>query len=127
VPTILFRIFANEVLSERQNVFAALAKRRQVDRYDVEPVEKVFAERAFIDGLSQIDIRGGDDAHVYLTAGRFAERREVALLYDAKQFRLRLHGYRPDLIKKNRAAIGYLEVPFLGRNRAGERAARVAE
>ncbi|HEV3467906.1 MAG TPA: sigma-54 dependent transcriptional regulator, partial [Pyrinomonadaceae bacterium] len=47
------------------------------ERDDGEAVVEVFAERALADGLLQIDVGGGDDAHVHAARRRVAEGREL--------------------------------------------------
>ena len=38
----------------------------RLNRDDVQPVEQVFAELAFLHHLPQVEIRRGDDAHINL-------------------------------------------------------------
>jgi hypothetical protein len=52
------------MLRQRQNVHAAVAQRRQLDGDDRETIVEVFAECALLDGFFQINVGGGDDAHV---------------------------------------------------------------
>ena len=76
---------------------------------DIQAVVEIFAKRAFLDRLFEIDIGGGDDAHIDLAACRVTQRREFALLDDAQQLRLRLGRDVADLIEKDRAAVGDFE------------------
>jgi hypothetical protein len=56
-----------------------------------------------------------------------AETLELALFEHAQQLRLTVERHLADLVEKQHAAIGLLDAPGLGRDRAGERAALVAE
>ena len=53
-----------EVVREQRNVRLALAKRRQVQRDDLETIEQVFAEAAVQHHLVQRTVRRRDHAHV---------------------------------------------------------------
>jgi hypothetical protein len=48
MPAILLRELHDEVFGQQRNVVLALAQRRQVDGDDIQPVEQVFAELAFL-------------------------------------------------------------------------------
>ena len=80
---VLFVVFADEVLREREDIFLALAQGGKLDRHDREAEIEVFAEGPGLHGFLQIDVCGGDDAHVYFGRRRIADRREFAFLYDA--------------------------------------------
>ena len=99
----------------------------QLDRDDVEPVEEVLLEPAVGHHLPEVAVGGGDDAHVDALGPLGAERLELALLQHAQQLRLQRRAHRPDLVEEDRAAVGQRELALLGRGRAGERAADVAE
>ena len=109
------------------NVFAARAQRRQVDGDDVEAVEEVFAEAAVAHCLAQIDVGGGDDAHVHLDLLDAAEVHEAPVLQHAQNLGLRVHAHGGDLIQEERAAVGHFEEALLGGDGRGEGALDVAE
>ena len=54
----------DEELGEWADIVRAFAERREVDADDVESVEEVLAELAFIDFLFEVSVSGGDDADV---------------------------------------------------------------
>ena len=116
-----------EMLGEQRNVFAAGAQRRQVDGDDVEAVEKIFAEAAIAHGLAQIDVGGGEDAHIHLNLLNAAEVHEAAVLQHAQNLGLRVHAHGGDLVEEERAAVGDFEEALLGRDGRSERALDVAE
>ena len=102
-----------KVLGEQGNVFAAGAQRRQVDGDDVEAVEEVFAEAAVAHRLAQVDVGGGDDAHVHLNLLNAAQVHEAAVLQHAQDLGLRVHAHGGDLVQEERAAVGDFEEAFL--------------
>ena len=67
------------------------------------------------------------DPHVDTLRPRAAEPLELLLLQHAQQLRLELERNVADLVEEERAAVGELEAADLLRDRAGERAALVAE
>ena len=115
------------MLHQQRDVVLAVAQRRQLDRDDVQPVEQVLAELAFLHHLAQVDVGRGDDPDVDLDRLHAAEAREVALLDHAQQLRLRLERDVADLVEEDAALVGELEEPLLGIDGAGEGALHVAE
>ena len=105
----------------------ALAQRRQVDADDVQPVEEVLAEPALLHLVLQVDVGGGDDAHVDLDRLHAAQAHELALLHHAQQLGLRLERDVADLVEEDAALVGELEQALLRVDGAGERALDVAE
>ena len=77
---------------------------------DVEAIVKVLAEPPLCDGLFQIAMRGGHDAHVHL--GRFlcAEAHEFAILQNLQQLGLQLKIHVADFVEQDGAAVGDPEV-----------------
>src|SRR5262245_25888885 len=121
------RVLANEMIDERGNVVTPFAQRRQLDRNHVEPVEQVLLELAFGDHLAKIAVAGRDHADVDALGPFTAERFELALLEHPQQLRLQRRAHRADFVQEDRAAVCQRELALLGRRRAGERAADVAE
>jgi hypothetical protein len=78
-------------------------------------------------GLAQIDVGGGEDAHIHLNLLDAAEVHEAAVLQHAQNLGLRVHAHGRNLVEKERAAVGHFEQAFLGRDRRSERALDVAE
>src|SRR5438445_1373864 len=68
----------DEVPDEQRDVLAARAQRRHRQVYDVQPVVEVVAEAAAGDGLGEVDVRGGDDAHVDLDRAAGADPLDLA-------------------------------------------------
>src|SRR6185503_13917118 len=108
------------MLSERQNVLASIAQRRQLDRHDRETIVQVFAETPLPYRFLKIDVGCSNDAHVNATRRRIAEWRELALLDHSQQTNLRFGWNVANLVEKNRTAVGNFKQPLLRRNCAGK-------
>ena len=77
--------------------------------------------------LPQIDVGGGDDAHVHLHFVHAAQVHELPVLQHAQDLALRVHAHGADFVEEQRAAVGDFKQAFLGRDGAGERALHVTE
>ena len=98
-----------------------------MDAHDVEPVEQVLAKLPGGDGLLEILVGGGDDAHVHLDGLVAADAFERAGLEHAQNLRLRGRRHIADFIEENGAAVALLEFADALQGGAGEGAAFVAE
>ena len=112
---------------QRRNVFPPFPERRNDDGNDVQTVEQVLLEPAVGHHLQQIPVGGGDHADVDLFGPFRPQRFDLALLQHPQQLRLQRRAHGPDLVQKDRAAVGQRELALLRRRRAGKRAAHVAE
>ncbi len=118
---------AEEVLGEEGDVFAALAEGWELEGDDVKTIEEVFAEAAVPYGLLEVDVGCGDDADVDLDFGGAAEMHEAAILQDAEDFGLHVHGHGANFVEEEGAAVGYFEEALLGVDGGGEGSFDVAE
>ena len=109
------------------DVFTTVAQRRQVHGNHIKAIKQVFAEFAFPHQHLQINIGGGDHAHIHLQLMDAAQVHEFAVLQDTQNLGLGFHAHGADLIQKNGAAVGHFKQALLGRNSAGESALHVAE
>ena len=75
----------------------------------------------------QVAIGGGDQPDVRALQPRAAETRELTLFEDAQQLGLDRRRHLAHLVEEEHAAVGLLDAAGLGVDRAGERAALVAE
>ena len=121
------RGIAHELLDEQRDVFAPLLQRRNAYDDDAQAVEEILPESLLGDGAIEIDIRGGDDARVGVNRAIAADRTDLAVLQHAQQLHLHRRRHVADLVEKHRAAVRLLEDALAIRDRAGERAAYVAE
>ena len=94
---------------------------------DVQAMEEVFAEAPVGHPGTQVDVRGGDDAHVDAARGDAAHRRELLLLHEAEQLALQVEGQLADLVEEDRGAVGLCEPAGLAGVGARERPLLVPE
>ena len=87
-PAQLSRVVRDEVADEERDVLGPLAKGRQLNRENVQPVVEVGAKRSRVDQLLQRTIRRGDDPDVTPNRLRAAEPLEFLLLQHPEQLRL---------------------------------------
>src|SRR5437870_7104605 len=117
----------DEMIDEQRDVLDALAQRRHHDRHYVEPVVEIFAEGAAADGLLEVRVRRGDEAHVDLDRPGAADPLDLALLEYPQELGLELGPQGADLVEEERAALRELELAKLALVGAGERTLLVAE
>ena len=115
------------MLHEQRDVLFAIAKRRNLDGDDVQPIEQVLAELTVGDHLREIAVGGGDDADVDFDRVRVADALELALLQRAQQLGLQRRAHRPHFVEEERSLVRLLEATLAVADRPGERAAHVAE
>src|SRR5262249_59917347 len=116
-----------EVGDEELNVRPALAERRHRDLDDTDAVEEVAPEPPEPDRLLEMAVRRRDEADVHLAPAVGADALHHAVLEHAQQLRLERERGLADLVEEQGAPVGQLELSFALGDRAGERAARVAE
>src|SRR5215831_12364566 len=109
-----------KVANEVGNVLSSLAQRRQSQRYDVEPEEKVLAEQTLLDQKSKVFVGRRDDPNVALDGCAAANSRVFALLEHAQQTGLRLHRHVADFIQKKRSTFRLFEAASTAGIGAGE-------
>ena len=86
------------MFDELRYVFAAIAQRRQIDRYHRNTIKKVFAKSSVGDHLFEIPIGGGDDACVDRQLFMCTYRADPAFLQHAEQLDLHRGRHLTDLI-----------------------------
>ena len=97
------------------------------DGNDVQPEVEVFPESRGSDLGRQILVGRGQHAHVHPHACCPADRLDELLLKCAQDLRLRLQAHVADLIEKQRAGVGELELSAPIRGGARERSLDVSE
>ena len=117
----------HEVSREHADVVAAIAERRHGDGEDVQAEVEIAAEPAGLHFGAQIAVGRGDHPRLHGHRARRAQALELALLQNAQQLGLRLHGQLANLVQEERPFVRHLEASGLRRPRIGERAALVAE
>src|SRR5271163_552238 len=114
-------------LRERQNILAAFAQRRHAQGDDVEAVVEILAKMVRGNFGLEVAIRRRDYSRVDVDRALAADPLEVLILQEAQK--LGLEGGRQvgNFVEENGAAVSRLEPARLVLDRAGERAAHVAE
>ena len=116
-----------EMGNKQGDIIGRFAQGGQGDGDHVEAVIKVFAEGAFLEALFERLVGGGDDADIDLDGSVFADAPDFALLQDAEEAALEHRGHGADFIEEDGSAVGFLKQALFVVNRAGERAAAMAE
>ena len=116
-----------QVAGQQRDVLGTLAQGRQVQGDDRQPVVEILAEAAVLDHLPEIAIGRGDHPDIAGQHVAPAHREVFPALEHAQQLDLGLACQLPDLVEEQRAAIGQREEALAIVDRAGERAAHVAE
>jgi hypothetical protein len=92
--------FLDEGPGQHRDVLAPLPQRRHFDRKHVEPIKQILPELAFLHGLRERPIGGGDHAPIDPDPLGAAQTLRLALLKHALQFRLQLEGSSPTSSRK---------------------------
>ena len=116
-----------EMQRQRFDVLRPFPQRRQLDGDHVQAVIEILTEAPFANLTLQILVGGGHETHIHLFWAGRTDRDEVALLDDPQQFGLYRRTDIPDLVQKERAAVGLLQQTFLVHHRAGEGTAQMPE
>ena len=98
-----------------------------MDRDDFQTEVEIFAKAFFSDGFFQVLIGGGEDAHIGFENVAAADTAVFVILQNPQQFGLEVEGDVADLIQKQRAAFGQLELAQAPVHGAGEGAFFMAE
>src|SRR5579864_307065 len=109
------------------DVGTAIAQRRYLNRENVQAVEQIGAKAAFLHGLLEVAVSGGDDANIYPNRVAAAYRLKFAFLKDAQQLHLRLDRKLSDFVQEDCAAIGQFEPTGPPLQSTRERTLHVAE
>jgi hypothetical protein len=100
---------AGTAVGNQTHVLGPPAQGGQAHGEDVEPVEQILAEFAFLDHLRQVAVGGGDDAHIHLDGPVAAHSLEFLLLQYAQQLGLQFQWDFSNFVEKNRAAMSQFE------------------
>src|SRR3954467_14004739 len=90
-------------------------------------MKQILAELVLADGVDNIAVRGGDQAHVYPKFLVSSDPCKAPVLEKAKELRLERPAHIADFIQENGAAMGFLHAPELLLECAGESAPFVAK
>src|SRR5215470_2767581 len=118
---------AQEIVGEGGNVLGAVAKGRQTDGKDVQPVVEIATKATNGHVGLEIGVGGGDDADVHAASAPAPDPSHLALLEHAEK--TLLHGGRrlAHLVEEDGASVGLLEETLALAGGAREGAPGVAE
>src|SRR5947209_7366333 len=115
------------MLDQQRHIFEPFSKRRQLERDDIQTVEKVRSKIPLLDLDIKALVRSGDYANVNAHEAGASDRLEPLLFQNAKDLRLHLRAHVSDFIKKESCAVGLLKLSLLRGGRARESSLHVAE
>jgi len=122
------RDIARKTIHQRAQVLATLAQARNRQRGAGDPVEQIGAKSAGAHLVAQALIAGRDQTKLDAPRPRAAERVHLSALQHAQQIRLQIHRHLRDLIEKQSAAAGALNLAdHAGAPGTGEGTLDVAE
>src|SRR6202790_5321730 len=116
-----------EMACQDGDIFDTLTQCRNREGYYVQPIKKVFAEKAFANLLFEFLIGRGDHPHIYDCGVIGAHALEPLLFQYPQYLRLRTQTHIADFVQEKRAVIGLLEFPNLIFTIASEAALHVAK
>src|ERR1700730_15278671 len=116
-----------EMTCQDRDIFDTLTQGRNRERYYVQPIKKVFAEKPFANLLLEFFIGRGDHPHIHDRGVIGAHALEPLLFQYPQYLRLRTQTHIADFVQKKRAVIGLLEFPNLIFTSASEAALHVAK
>ena len=116
-----------EMIHQRNDVVSSIPQRRQMYRYDFEPIKQIVSELSIFNHRLQRTIRCGDQANVYLDRLVVADSCDLVLFQYPKQLNLGAHRHIAYFIQEQRTAIGILKSSFSICDCIGERATDVTE
>src|SRR2546425_4903639 len=119
-------VVRDEVAHEKRDILGPLAKGREIDRKDVQPVVEIGAKLSRLDQLLERPVRRGDDPDVAPDRVRAADPLELLLLEHAKELRLEVQRQVTHLAEGGRVAVLGMELAAPARGGTGLGAARVA-
>ena len=95
--------------SQQRDVLAPFAEWWQFNRDGIQPVKQILPEFSFLDSLCEIDVRGGDHAHIHLDLEISSHRFELLFLENPQQFGLHRELQFADFVEQQGSAMGQLE------------------
>src|SRR5437016_7327285 len=125
--TELLGVLRDVVAHEERDVLGPLAKGREIDRKDVQPVVQVGAEPFLFHELLERAVGCGDDPDIAAYGLRAADALELPFLQYAKELRLEVERQVADLVQEERALVRELEAPDPSSDGTRERAPFVPE
>src|SRR6185436_17374675 len=117
----------NERLNEERNVVGSIAKRREGNRADLEPVIEILPQGCVLDSFERIPVCGCNHAYIHLELRRPADTSQRSILKDSQKLGLNGRAHLGDLVQKHRALMCHLETADSSIEGTGERALLVTK
>src|SRR5437879_6139330 len=99
-----------KVIYEQKNVLTSLSERRHRHMEHVQPIKEVLAEASELDFLLQIPIACSNHTDVYLDSPCSADSLELTLLKNTQQLGLQRQSKFSNLVQKDGASVGLLQL-----------------
>src|SRR5208283_2790178 len=99
-----------KVIAKQGNVANAFAQRRQMNRNHVNAIVKVLTKAPGADHLLERLVGGANEPKIDLAMGAPAQALHLVVLKNAQQFGLQRSRQRGNLIEKERASVGQLDL-----------------
>src|ERR1700728_3099876 len=115
------------MLQQNRDFFLPLAQRRQLQRERVETVVKIFAQPLCSQSVRNVDVGGGQNAHVHANDRSAAHPRELLVLQYVEQLGLQRRRHLADFVEQNRSPVAQFELARFGMSRPGKSSVLVAE
>jgi hypothetical protein len=123
----LLRILLQVVAGERRDFDTPLAKRRNVQTHDIEPIVQILTEAALRDQRIDVCVGSRHNADVDALRMRFTNGMDFARFEETQQLRLDIERALADFIEKQRAARRRADDSLEVLRRSGERTATMSE
>ena len=122
-----YAVGSEKVFAQERDIAETFAQRRKLDRDDVDPVVKIFAEAPGTCHLLKIFVGSADQTKIDLAQRAAAESLDHVVLEYAEEFGLKGQGKGCDLIEEESAAVGQFNLARAGFGGSCESAALAAE
>src|SRR5436309_660015 len=120
-------IFFNKMRGKLRNVFAAFGERGHFEWKNIQAVKQILPESSFLDLLTQIAVRGGNDPYIHLDDRLSTEPLDLSLLNHAQKIRLHVERKLTNFVQEDGATIPLFEQSFLLGDSARESTLFIAE
>ena len=127
VDPLLLAVLGQKVIHQQGDVFAALAKRRQLDGEDVDAIKKILAHASLFQQLHQAFVGGADDARAAFLGLESAYGGIAAAFEHPQQLDLHLFLDFAQFVEKERAVVRVVEQARFGLIRSGKRPLFISE
>src|SRR5512147_737572 len=105
--------FLQKVLGQWNDVFFSFSQGRDVERDDLQSVVKILAKDVVLHVLFKVAIGRGQYPDIEFNRLRSADSFDFSVLQEAKQLNLEIGSELADLVEKERAGMGELELAAL--------------